>query len=258
MKTERKTFLGAMNLDDSNDILPGGHHKEAKNGVFRGTGTSMKFQSIQGNQKVDTTFPNNACYLDGIASTPSCNLAGTATKYIPISSGGGGGGTSGCNCAGGQVTAAGAYSYTDCFGHVISGTITGTYPAPGPSYAPELTTYFQVCYDTTQAKTNITGPQTNIFCSCGLAFSGQIYGWSNGPLNNNYMCIGGYNGLSDIFYIPNVNDILGVASYAYIDANKTPNPNASYIIMYMFGFTYGYAYDSATGKIGAQVYTCLN
>jgi hypothetical protein len=256
MKTERKTFLGAMNLDDSNDILPGGHHKEAKNGVFRGTGTSMKFQSIQGNQKVDTTFPNNACYLDGIASLPSCSLAGTATKYI-TTNGGGVGDVSGCNCSGGQVTAAGAYSYTDCYGHVVTGTITGTYPVPDP-LVPSMPTYHTVCYDTTQPKTNITGPQTNIFCMCTLAFSGQIFGWSNGPLNNNYMCIGGYNGLSDIFYQMNVNDILGPPLYAYIDANKTPNANASYIIMYMFGFTYGYAYNSTTGQVGALVYTCLN
>jgi hypothetical protein len=41
-----------MNLDDSNDIIPNGHHKEAKNGVFRGNQGMNKFQSIRGNKKV--------------------------------------------------------------------------------------------------------------------------------------------------------------------------------------------------------------
>jgi hypothetical protein len=58
--------------------------------------------------------------------------------------------------------------------------------------------------------------------------------------------------------IPNVNDILAVATYAYIDANKTPNSNALYLTMWIFGFTYAYQYNSTTGKVGALVYTCLN
>lgn len=41
-----------MNLDDSNEIFPQGHHKQSKNGVFRGNSIMIKFQSIRGNQKV--------------------------------------------------------------------------------------------------------------------------------------------------------------------------------------------------------------
>ena len=44
-----------MNLDDPKDTLPGGHHKEAKNGVFRGNSGTMKFQTIKGNQKITNT-----------------------------------------------------------------------------------------------------------------------------------------------------------------------------------------------------------
>ena len=52
MKQEVKTFSGAMNLDDSNDIMPHVHHKEARNGVFRGNVGLLKFQAIRGNRKV--------------------------------------------------------------------------------------------------------------------------------------------------------------------------------------------------------------
>jgi hypothetical protein len=52
MKTTLKVFSGVMNLDDSNEIFPNSHHKEAKNGVFRGNSTMIKFQTIRGNQKI--------------------------------------------------------------------------------------------------------------------------------------------------------------------------------------------------------------
>lgn len=52
MRLINKTFNGVMNLDDSNEIMPSGHHKEAKNGVFRGNAGMNKFQSIRGNKKV--------------------------------------------------------------------------------------------------------------------------------------------------------------------------------------------------------------
>jgi hypothetical protein len=52
MALQRKTLSGTMNLDDPKDTLPGGHHKEAKNGVFRGNSGVMKFQTIKGNQKI--------------------------------------------------------------------------------------------------------------------------------------------------------------------------------------------------------------
>ena len=41
-----------MNLDDPKDTLKPRHHKEAKNGVFRGNSELVKFQAIRGNQKV--------------------------------------------------------------------------------------------------------------------------------------------------------------------------------------------------------------
>jgi hypothetical protein len=52
MKREIKTFSGLMNLDDSNEIMPNNHHKEARNGVFRGNDGMMKFQAIRGNIKI--------------------------------------------------------------------------------------------------------------------------------------------------------------------------------------------------------------
>jgi hypothetical protein len=55
MRTEVKTFSGVMNLDDSNEIMPSTHHKEAKNGVFRGNQGLMKFQAIRGNVKITNT-----------------------------------------------------------------------------------------------------------------------------------------------------------------------------------------------------------
>jgi hypothetical protein len=41
-----------MNLDDPRDTLPRTHHKEARNGIFRGNVGYTKFQSIKGNQKI--------------------------------------------------------------------------------------------------------------------------------------------------------------------------------------------------------------
>jgi hypothetical protein len=55
MIIQRKILSGFMNLDDPKDTLPGGHHKEAKNGVFRGNSGTMKFQTIKGNQKITNT-----------------------------------------------------------------------------------------------------------------------------------------------------------------------------------------------------------
>lgn len=82
MRTERKTLSGVMNLDDPREVLPSTHHKEAKNGVFRGNGASMKFQSIPGNQEItNSNLFNNECLLKGAAViVPSCTLAGTAVK----------------------------------------------------------------------------------------------------------------------------------------------------------------------------------
>jgi len=63
MKTERKQIAGVMNLDDSNDVLPSGHHKEAKNIVFRGSQGSLSAQNILGNRNIATSLPGgtNSC-----------------------------------------------------------------------------------------------------------------------------------------------------------------------------------------------------
>jgi hypothetical protein len=52
MGKEIKTLDGVMNLDDANEIIASTHHKEARNGVFRGNQGLMKFQAIRGNIKV--------------------------------------------------------------------------------------------------------------------------------------------------------------------------------------------------------------
>ena len=63
MKTERKQIAGVMNLDDSNDVLPSGHHKEARNIVFRGSQGSVSAQNILGNRNIATSLPagTNSC-----------------------------------------------------------------------------------------------------------------------------------------------------------------------------------------------------
>ena len=63
MKTERKQIAGVMNLDDSNDVLPSGHHKEANNIVFRGSQGSLSAQNILGNRNIATSLPagTNSC-----------------------------------------------------------------------------------------------------------------------------------------------------------------------------------------------------
>lgn len=63
MKIERKQIAGVMNLDDSNDVLPSSHHKEAKNIVFRGSQGSLSAQNILGNRNIATSLPSgtNSC-----------------------------------------------------------------------------------------------------------------------------------------------------------------------------------------------------
>lgn len=79
-----KTLDGIMSLDESNDVIGRGHHKEARNGVFKGNTPNMHFTSIRGNKPIqNTTFPIYNCRLEGNAVyIPQCDLAGTAT-YIP-------------------------------------------------------------------------------------------------------------------------------------------------------------------------------
>lgn len=70
MRPEKKTFSGVMNLDDPNEVIPTTHHKEAKNGVFRGTAPEMNFISVMGN-----TVVNNANLY-----SHDCKMTGTAVK----------------------------------------------------------------------------------------------------------------------------------------------------------------------------------
>lgn len=83
MGAERKTLQGIMNLDDSNDVFPHSHHKEARNGVFKGNSPEMHFTAIRGNQKIsNSSLVVSNCRLEGSATyIPNCNLAGTSFLY---------------------------------------------------------------------------------------------------------------------------------------------------------------------------------
>jgi hypothetical protein len=61
MRSTTKIFNGTMNLDDANEVMPAPSHKEAKNGVFRGNSSMIKFQAIRGNVKItnDNLKTNN-------------------------------------------------------------------------------------------------------------------------------------------------------------------------------------------------------
>lgn len=64
MRIERKQFSGIMNLDDPNDSIPGTHHKDARNVVFRGNPQDMRIEGIKGNQSVanaDLQAGTNVC-----------------------------------------------------------------------------------------------------------------------------------------------------------------------------------------------------
>ena len=52
MKIERKMFSGVMNLDDPNESMPGTHHREAFNVLFKGNPGDMRIENIKGNQAV--------------------------------------------------------------------------------------------------------------------------------------------------------------------------------------------------------------
>lgn len=63
MKIERKQLSGTLNLDDSNDIIPSTHHKEARNVVFRGGQAGYIAQSALGNRNISNSLPagTNSC-----------------------------------------------------------------------------------------------------------------------------------------------------------------------------------------------------
>lgn len=52
MRIERKNFSGFMNLDDPNEVIPSGHHREAENVIFKGNAGDMRIESIPGNSSV--------------------------------------------------------------------------------------------------------------------------------------------------------------------------------------------------------------
>lgn len=99
MASEIKTLDGIMNLDDSNDIFPMRHHKEARNGVFKGNAPEMHFTAIRGNSKIDNSsivvndckvFANTAfipnCFIGGDAVyIGKCDLVGTAVYVVDFS-----------------------------------------------------------------------------------------------------------------------------------------------------------------------------
>lgn len=78
-----KIFDGIMSLDEANDVIGAGHHKEAKNGVFKGNAPEMHFTAIRGNQTVvNTSLPITSCRLVGNAVwTPNCTLDGQSVLY---------------------------------------------------------------------------------------------------------------------------------------------------------------------------------
>lgn len=83
MKTERKTLSGIMNLDDPREVFPPSHHREAKNGVFRGNGTYNRYETIRGNQEsANRELITNNCTIRGIARRIECGLTGTAVKIV--------------------------------------------------------------------------------------------------------------------------------------------------------------------------------
>lgn len=63
MKIERKQLSGTMNLDDSNDIIPSTHHKDARNVSFRGGQSGYVVQSALGNRNISNSLPTgtNSC-----------------------------------------------------------------------------------------------------------------------------------------------------------------------------------------------------
>ena len=64
MRIERKNFSGFMNLDDPNEVIPMGHHREANNVIFLGNAGNMRAESIPGNSPVtnsDLRAGTNIC-----------------------------------------------------------------------------------------------------------------------------------------------------------------------------------------------------
>ena len=78
-----KILDGIMSLDEANDVIGAGHHKEARNGVFKGNAPEMHFTAIRGNKTVqNTTLPITNCRLEGTSiRIPNCTLEGQSVLY---------------------------------------------------------------------------------------------------------------------------------------------------------------------------------
>jgi hypothetical protein len=85
MQKEIKTLDGIMSLDESNDVIGHMHHKEARNGVFKGNVPNMAFTAIRGNLKItNSNLQTTACRMEGIAVyVPDCTIDGNAQIYTP-------------------------------------------------------------------------------------------------------------------------------------------------------------------------------
>ena len=92
---EIKILDGNMSLDETNDVIGLGHHKYAKNGVFKGNAPEMHFTSVRGNKKITNTLITNDCKVQGTAkvvidclpitasaTATYCKIEGTANWYV--------------------------------------------------------------------------------------------------------------------------------------------------------------------------------
>jgi hypothetical protein len=86
--------------------------------------------------------------------------------------------------------------------------------------------------------------------------SAQYYmiGYFSNVKDNNNMC-GGYP--ISFYYVPGT-DLFSPPSYVFQDAAGTLPFDANYFVHGLFGFKSGYDYNSTTGEVGLQNYTCLN
>jgi hypothetical protein len=81
-----------------------------------------------------------------------------------------------------------------------------------------------------------------------------MIGYFSNVKDNNNMC-GGYP--ISFYYVPGV-DLFSPPRYVFQDAAGTTPFNFNYFVHGLFGFKSGYDYNSTTGEVGLQNYTCLN
>jgi hypothetical protein len=81
-----------------------------------------------------------------------------------------------------------------------------------------------------------------------------MIGYFSNVKDNNNMC-GGYP--ISFYYVPGPT-LFSPPSYVFQDAEGTIPFNFNYFVHGLFGFKSGYDYNSTTGEVGLQNYTCLN